>query len=55
MEREIIKVAQGIAEADINQIYTGHCTGDKAYNTLHEILGDKVSQFRCGAKYEFEE
>ena len=52
---EVIKVAQGIAETNINQIYTGHCTGDKAYNTLHEIIGDKVSQFNCGATYEFDE
>lgn len=52
---EVLKVAKGIDETGINQIYTGHCTGDKAFNTLHEILGDKVSQFKCGAIYEFDE
>ena len=29
-------------------LYTGHCTGDKAFLILKELLGDSVEQFYCG-------
>lgn len=28
--------------------YTGHCTGDKAYETLKTVMGNRLHSFSCG-------
>ena len=30
------------------QFYTSHCTGDAAFATLHQVMGDKIHVFSCG-------
>lgn len=54
-KKEIIELANNIKDCDIEKIYTGHCTGDKAFNILKEELKDKVDQFRCGYTYKFDD
>ena len=33
--------------------YTGHCTGDKAFKTMGDIMGSKVQRFSTGSVFEF--
>lgn len=40
--------ASRVKACGIGQIYTGHCTGDRAYRILKEELGDAVDQFHVG-------
>lgn len=28
--------------------YTGHCTGDKAYDTMKSVMGNRLQNFSCG-------
>jgi 7,8-dihydropterin-6-yl-methyl-4-(beta-D-ribofuranosyl)aminobenzene 5'-phosphate synthase len=44
--------AQRVGETGVEAVITGHCTGDKAWNILHEELGDKVIGFRTGLVFE---
>lgn len=47
--KEDVKVlADSIKETGIEKIYTGHCTGQKSYNVLHEELGDITEQIYTG-------
>jgi len=45
---EVETVADRLEECGIDRIYTGHCTGQKAFDILHKRLGEKIEQFRCG-------
>ena len=47
-EKEIRQLAKGILETGVEQIYTGHCTGQRAYSILKEELGDKLFQLKVG-------
>ena len=40
--------AERLRELDVQKIYTGHCTGNRAYEILREVLGDRAEQMRCG-------
>lgn len=46
---EVVRAfAERLRELDVQRIYTGHCTGNRAYEILREVLGDRVQQMRCG-------
>ena len=45
---EIRQLARSIKATGIQQVYTGHCTGGKAFDVLKEELGDMVHQLSCG-------
>lgn len=47
-DADVRAFAERLRELDVQRIYTGHCTGDRAYAILHEVLGDRVQQMRCG-------
>jgi len=40
--------AERLRDLDVQKIYTGHCTGDRAYGILHDVLGSRAEQMRCG-------
>lgn len=46
-------LAQSIKETGIQQIYTGHCTGQKAFDILEEELGDGAHQLKIGLEMNF--
>lgn len=46
--KEVAAAADILAACGIGRIYTGHCTGDRAFGILKERMGDKVVQFRAG-------
>ena len=47
-DADVRAFAERLRELDVQKIYTGHCTGDRAYAILREILGERVQQLRCG-------
>ena len=52
-EEEICNLAKLIEATGIEEVYTGHCTGDRAFEILHRELGDRVHQFYVGLDLEF--
>lgn len=47
-DREVAAVADNLAGCGIGCIYTGHCTGDRAFGILKDRMGGNVMQFRAG-------
>ena len=47
-DAEVRAFAERLRGLGVQRIYTGHCTGDRAYAILREILGERVQQLRCG-------
>lgn len=54
-ENEVRTLADEIRSTGIERVYTGHCTGDKAYAILQEELGSCLTQIRTGMVITFEE
>jgi len=44
--------AERLRDLDVQKIYTGHCTGDHAYEILHEVLGERAQQMYTGMEIE---
>lgn len=44
----IRELAGRMGGTGVEQIYTGHCTGENGYRVLREELGEKVRQLRVG-------
>ena len=51
-DSDIRAFAERLRELDVQKIYTGHCTGDRAFKILHEILGDRAEQMFTGMSIE---
>jgi len=51
-EKEVRAVSDRLANCGIESIYTGHCTGQKAFDILKERFADKITQFHCGMRIE---
>lgn len=52
-EETVRSLARRIRETGIRYIYTGHCTGQKAFEILKDELGDMARQLRTGLVMEF--
>ncbi len=52
-EAEVYALADRIRATGIEKIYTGHCTGEKAYKLLKEKLGEKAGQLKTGLVIDF--
>lgn len=52
-EKEVRILAADIRSTKIDKVYTGHCTGDKAYRILEEELGEDLSQLKAGMVITF--
>ena len=50
---EVRELVRSIKDTGIQQVYTGHCTGDKAFEVLKDELGEMVHQLSCGLVIEF--
>lgn len=44
--------AARLRETGVRRVYTGHCTGDRAFSILRDELGDAAKQFRAGLTIE---
>ncbi len=51
-EADVLSLAETIKRLGIEKIYTGHCTGDKAFTILKRELGEKLVQLRVGLEIE---
>lgn len=51
-EEEVRQMAAGIRKTGVQKVYTGHCTGEKAYDILKEELGDMAEQLHTGMVIE---
>ncbi len=49
---EVHALATELRSAGVAAIFTGHCTGEDAYDILKEALGEGVSQMRTGLTVE---
>lgn len=47
-DTEVGAVADRIEAAGIRRLYTGHCTGDRAYGILRSRFGEGVQKFHSG-------
>ena len=52
-EEYVREFAEKVRAAQVDKIWTGHCTGEEAYRILEEELGDKVHQLKTGLRIEF--
>ncbi len=51
-EKDVYELAKRIKETGIEKIYTGHCTGDKAFKILKDELGENATQLYSGLVIE---
>jgi 7,8-dihydropterin-6-yl-methyl-4-(beta-D-ribofuranosyl)aminobenzene 5'-phosphate synthase len=49
---EIQNIARKILDYPVQSIYTGHCTGHKAYAVLKSLLGEKLQHLHTGTIIE---
>lgn len=47
-DQELLKIAREIAKKDVEQFYTGHCTGDRGVAVLQQVMGDRVKPLSSG-------
>lgn len=52
-EKEVEAVAEKLCLCPIRKIYTGHCTGDAAFDILKTRLGDRICEFCSGMRICF--
>lgn len=52
-DEEILRLAEKIRETGIESVYTGHCTGDRAFALLKRKLGSMAEQLKVGLSIEF--
>lgn len=52
-EAEVRALAGRIRETGIEQVYTGHCTGQRSFEVLRDELGDAARQLAVGLVMEF--
>ena len=51
-EKYVCELSQRLINTGVEKIYTGHCTGEKAFTLLKQELGDKAHQLYCGLEIE---
>lgn len=50
---EVREVAQRIRQTDIGLVCTGHCTKERAYRIMKDVLGDRLEQLHVGLELTF--
>jgi 7,8-dihydropterin-6-yl-methyl-4-(beta-D-ribofuranosyl)aminobenzene 5'-phosphate synthase len=53
-KKNVRAIGKKLTELPIEKVYTGHCTGKRAYPILKEVMGEKIVQFPPGSVYEDE-
>ena len=51
-DERIRTFAERLRELNVQKIYTGHCTGDRAYGILRDVLGERAEQMYTGLSIE---
>lgn len=50
---DVEELGRALLKYPIDKVYTGHCTGLKAFRILKEVMGAKLEYFATGSKVEF--
>ena len=50
--REIEDLGKSLLNYPIDMIYTGHCTGAKAFAVLKSVMGDRIVDIQTGSRFE---
>lgn len=51
-KHNVENIGRKLMEYPIEKVYTGHCTGRKAYPILKNVMGDKIDYFATGDSVE---
>ncbi len=51
-KREVEGIGEEMLKYPIEKVYTGHCTGPKAYRVLKDVMGDKLEYLPTGGDVE---
>ena len=49
---EVRAIGREILDRVDGKIYTGHCTGQKAYRVLEGVMGNRLAPFTTGSSVE---
>ena len=49
---EVEELGESLLQYPIEKIYTGHCTGQKAYRILKQVMGDRLHSLHTGSVIE---
>ncbi len=49
---QVRSMAASILDVPVGRVYTGHCTGPKAYRVLEQVMGDRLQSFPTGTVAE---
>lgn len=52
-EQEVEALGRTLLELGIERIYTGHCTGERGFQVLKGVMGEKLELLRTGLQVEF--
>lgn len=52
-DEDVRRFGETLLDVKVQRIITGHCTGDRAYEILHEMLGDRAEEMYAGMRLEF--
>jgi 7,8-dihydropterin-6-yl-methyl-4-(beta-D-ribofuranosyl)aminobenzene 5'-phosphate synthase len=50
--KEVEEIGRTILAYLIERVYSGHCTGEKAYSVLSNVMGEKLKQLHTGTIIE---
>jgi 7,8-dihydropterin-6-yl-methyl-4-(beta-D-ribofuranosyl)aminobenzene 5'-phosphate synthase len=51
-KREVEALGRSVLNYPIEAIYTGHCTGTKAFGVLKTVMGDRLSDIQTGSCFD---
>ncbi len=51
-DEKVRAFAERLFELNVQKIYTGHCTGTRAFEILKDVLGDRAEQMHTGMEIE---
>jgi len=52
-ENDVTQIGQSLAQTEIKQIYTGHCTGERSFEVLKKHLGARLFHLHTGLIMQF--
>ncbi len=50
--REVREIAAALLAYPVERVYTGHCTGAKAFGVLQSVMGERIVDLRTGSRIE---
>lgn len=51
-DNTVLDMAQRLADSGVEHIYTGHCTGERGFQLLQQVLGGRIMQIYSGMRIE---